>query len=49
LALLRPDVIEDGTVVNDGVWHRSQWMLLNSERPFKMDVAPPGVVAEAVG
>src|SRR5262245_59708390 len=36
-------------VVNDGVWHCEQPILLNVARPFLIDVAPPGMVSDGVG
>src|SRR5215467_3996986 len=47
--LLESAAIVDVPVVNDGVWHSAQPMLLNSCLPFEIDVAPPGVVVEGVG
>src|SRR5215471_535039 len=47
--LLESAVIVDVPVVNEGVWHSAQPILLNTCLPFAIDVAPPGVVVEGVG
>src|SRR5206468_1948240 len=39
----------DSLVVNEGVWHSAQPVLLNSCLPFEIDVAPPGTVVDGVG
>jgi regulator of protease activity HflC (stomatin/prohibitin superfamily) len=37
------------SVVNDGVWHSAQPMLVNVFRPALTEVEPPGVVIDGVG
>src|SRR5215472_4950407 len=49
VAKFSPEVRDDAVVGSDLVWHASQWMLLNRELPFAMDLAPPGFVVDGVG
>src|SRR5262249_38600413 len=36
-------------VVNEGVWHSAQPVLVNSSLPFAIEAAPPGVSVEGTG
>src|SRR5262245_11309529 len=47
--LLESAATVEAPVVNAGVWHSAQPTSLNSDLPFVIEVAPPGVVVDGTG